>query len=48
MHIPLYVEKEIEDNLPSMEEAISSLKAASEKAWLAEERLKILLEKFLV
>jgi type I restriction enzyme M protein len=47
MNIPLYVEKEIEDNLPSMEEAIKNLKAASEKAWLAEERLKQLLEKFM-
>jgi len=48
MNIPLYVEKEIEDNLPSMGEALNSLKTASENAWLAEERLKQLLEKFLV
>jgi len=40
MNIPLYVEKEMEDNLPSMEEALKSLKTASEKAWMAEERFK--------
>ena len=45
MNIPLYVEKEMQDNLPSIEEALHSLKIAAEKAWLAEEKLKSLLNR---
>jgi type I restriction enzyme M protein len=47
MNIPLYVEKELEDNLPSMEEALKQLKQATEKAWEAEDRFKELLTKFI-
>ena len=47
LNIPLYVEKVIEDNLPSVEEAMADLK----KAWLesleAEEKFKAVLEKFI-
>jgi type I restriction enzyme M protein len=38
LNIPLYVEKVIEDNLPSVEEALADLKKAWEEAQLAEKR----------
>jgi type I restriction enzyme M protein len=47
MNIPLYVEKEIDDNLPSVEEAMNRLKQATEKAWQAEDRFKQLLKEFM-
>ena len=46
LNIPLYVEKVIEDDLPTVEEAMADLKEAWEKAQAAEARLKDLLKKF--
>jgi type I restriction enzyme M protein len=46
LNIPLYVEKKVEDNLPSLEEALSELEKATEAAWEAEEKYKILLRQF--
>lgn len=47
LNIPLYVEKIIEDNLPSVEEALADLKKAWEESQKAEERFKTILSKFL-
>ena len=47
LNIPLYVEKIIEDNLPSVEEALSDLKVAWEASLQAEARFKTLLKEFL-
>jgi len=47
LNIPLYVEKIIEDNLPTVEEAMVDLKKAWEKAQEAEKRFKKILEEFL-
>ena len=46
LNIPLYVEKIIEDNLPSVEEALSDLKMAWEESQKAEERFKKILKEF--
>ncbi len=46
LNIPLYVEKVIEDDLPTVEEAMADLKEAWEKAQAAEARFKELLKKF--
>ena len=46
LNIPLYVEKEIVDNLPTLEEAKVQLKVAMQEAWEAEERFKQLLTEF--
>lgn len=46
LNIPLYVEKIIEDNLPSVEEALADLKAAWNESLKAEERFKELLKDF--
>ena len=46
LNIPLYVEKEMEDNLPTLEEAKAQLKVAMQEAWEAEERFKQLLTEF--
>jgi type I restriction enzyme M protein len=46
LNIPLYVEKIIEDNLPSVEEAMTDLKIAWEGSLKAEEKFKVILEKF--
>jgi type I restriction enzyme M protein len=46
LNIPLYVEKIIEDNLPSVEEALSNLKQAWEESQKAEEKFKKLLKEF--
>lgn len=46
LNIPLYVEKEIEDNLPTLEGAKAQLKVAMQEAWEAEERFKQLLTEF--
>lgn len=46
LNIPLYVEKEIEDNLPTLEESKAQLKVAMQEAWKAEERFKQLLTEF--
>lgn len=47
LNIPLYVEKEVTDNLPSMEEALQALKESAQKAWEAEERFRKLLTDFI-
>jgi len=46
LNIPLYVEKIIEDNLPSVEEALSDLKSAWEESQKAEEKFKKILNRF--
>ncbi|HCQ76164.1 MAG TPA: DNA methylase, partial [Leeuwenhoekiella sp.] len=47
LNIPLYVEKIIEDNLPSMEDAFEDLKEAWKESLIAEEKFKKLLTKFI-
>lgn len=47
LNIPLYVEKIIEDNLPSVEEALFDLKAAWQASLQAEEKFKTILQRFL-
>ena len=47
LNIPLYVEKIIEDNLPSVEEALSDLKVAWHASLEAEEKFKTVLQRFL-
>ncbi|PKP48091.1 MAG: DNA methylase [Bacteroidetes bacterium HGW-Bacteroidetes-11] len=44
LNIPLYVEKVIEDNLPSVEEALAELKIAWEESLIAEEKFKSILK----
>lgn len=46
LNIPLYVEKIIEDNLPSVEEALADLKNAWKASQEAEERFKKILSQF--
>lgn len=47
LNIPLYVEKIIEDNLPSVEEALSDLRAAWQASLEAEEKFKMILKGFI-
>lgn len=47
LNIPLYVEKKIEDNLPSVEEALIDLKEAWKNSLKAEEKFKTILKKFI-
>jgi type I restriction enzyme M protein len=47
LNIPLYVEKVIEDNLPSVEEALADLKQAWSASLQAEERFKNILKDFI-
>lgn len=47
LNIPLYVEKIIEDNLPSVEEALSDLKQAWEDSIKTEEKFKLTLKQFI-
>jgi type I restriction enzyme M protein len=47
LNIPLYVEKIIEDNLPSVEEALSDLKTAWGESLKAEEKFKTILKEFI-
>lgn len=47
LNIPLYVEKIIEDNLPSVEETMTDLKEAWDESLQAEEKFKVILEKFI-
>jgi len=47
LNIPLYVEKIIEDNLPSVEEALADLKTAWAESLKAEEKFKTILKKFI-
>jgi type I restriction enzyme M protein len=46
LNIPLYVEKIIEDNLPSVEEALADLKMAWDASLKAEEKFKMILSQF--
>lgn len=46
LNIPLYVEKEIEDSLPSLKEAQSAVKNAAQSAWEAERVFKKQLKRF--
>lgn len=46
LNISLYVEKKVEDNLPSVKKATQDLKAALEATWEAEDKLKKLLKEF--
>ncbi len=48
LNIPLYVEKIIEDNLPSVEEAMADLKTAWEASVEAEEKFKSVLKGFIL
>ncbi len=48
LNIPLYVEKIIEDNLPTVEEAVADLKKAWKESQEAEEKFKNILQTFLV
>jgi type I restriction enzyme M protein len=47
LNIPLYVEKIIEDNLPSVEEALDDLKTAWDESLKAEEKFKTILKEFI-
>ena len=47
LNIPLYVEKIIEDNLPSVEDALADLKTAWDASLQAEEKFKAILKKFI-
>ena len=47
LNIPLYVEKIIEDNLPSVEVALADLKNAWEESLKVEEKFKLILKKFI-
>jgi len=47
LNIPLYVDKIIEDNLPSVEEAMADLKTAWNDSLKAEKRFKTILKRFL-
>lgn len=47
LNIPLYVEKIIEDDLPSVEEAMADLKQAWQESLDAEERFKTILKGFI-
>lgn len=47
LNIPLYIDKIIEDNLPSVEEAIEDLKQAWKASQEAEKKFKELLEKYI-
>lgn len=46
LNIPLYIEKEVQDDLPSLEEALQQLENAAKEAWIAEDNFKKLLIKF--
>ncbi|KAA6332772.1 putative type I restriction enzymeP M protein [termite gut metagenome] len=46
LNIPLYVEKEITDDLPSLDDALSHLKESAQKAGEVEKKLKLLLKEF--
>jgi len=46
LNIPLYVEKIIEDNLPSVEEALADLKQTWDASLMAEEKFKTILKQF--
>ncbi|MCA4783136.1 SAM-dependent DNA methyltransferase [Empedobacter stercoris] len=47
LNIPLYIDKIIEDNLPSVQEAVEQLKQAWEASQEAESKFKTILEKYI-
>ena len=47
LNIPLYVEKIIENNLPSVEKALSDLKTAWDESLVAEKKFKTILKEFI-
>lgn len=47
LNIPLYIEKQIEDNLPTVEEALADLKTAWAECLRAEEKFKAKLNEFI-
>jgi type I restriction enzyme M protein len=47
LNIPLYIDKAVEDNLPTVEEATDKLKAAWNDVQLAEENFKKILSRFI-
>ncbi|TPD65920.1 type I restriction-modification system subunit M [Flavobacterium microcysteis] len=47
LNIPLYIDKTIEDNLPSVEEAMDQLKTAWQESQKAEEKFKNLLKDYI-
>jgi type I restriction enzyme M protein len=47
LNIPLYIEKVIEDNLPSVDVALKDLKSAWEESLDAEEKFKKILNQFI-
>jgi type I restriction enzyme M protein len=47
LNMPLYVQKIIEDNLPSVEEAMSDLKQAWQVSLDAEDKFKQVLARFI-
>ena len=46
LNIPLYIEKEVVDNLPTLEVALKDLEDAAAEAWKAEDKFKKLLTEF--
>jgi type I restriction enzyme M protein len=46
LNIPLYIEKEAADELPTLEHALHQLDEAAQAAWQAEDRFKALLKTF--
>jgi type I restriction enzyme M protein len=48
LNIPLYVEKIIEDDLPTVEEALADFKEAWQASQEAEEKFKTILQKFII
>ena len=46
LNIPLYIEKTVTDDLPSLDEALKQLEDAAQKAWEAEDKFKVLLKEF--
>jgi type I restriction enzyme M protein len=46
LNIPLYTEKELKDDLPTLEEALKKLEIAAEETWKAENKFKLMLKKF--
>jgi len=46
LNIPLYIEKKVEDNLPTLKVATEQLKSSIDEMWEAEDKLKKLLKEF--
>lgn len=47
LNVPLYVEKNLEDNLPTVEEAMVDLKQAWNESLESEEKFKVILKRFM-